>query len=127
MFLRMVAHRPHIIIVDDDPSMGQAIARLLVAAGWGVRIFQSAEAVINHEALLNAGCMVLDIELPGMSGIDLHARLAEAGIHLPVIFITGHDRPIFREKAESAGACYLSKPFPSSQLIEKVRRHIEAA
>lgn len=123
----MAAHRSHIIIVDDDPSMGQAVARLLVAAGWAVRIFQSAEAVLEHDALANAGCLVLDIELPGMSGIDLHARLTSAGIHLPVIFITGHDRPIFREKAESAGACYLPKPFPSSQLIDSVRRHIEAA
>ena len=118
---------PHIIIVDDDPSMGPAIARLLVAAGWGVRIFQNAEAVLGHEALTNAGCLVLDIELPGMSGIDLHARLAASGIQLPVIFITGHDRPVFREKAESAGACYLPKPFPSSQLIESIRRHIQAA
>jgi FixJ family two-component response regulator len=123
----MVAPHPHIIIVDDDPSMGLAVARLLVAAGWAVRIFQSAEALLQHEALTNAGCLILDINLPGMSGIDLQAHLANTGIHLPVIFITGHDLPVFREKAESAGACYLPKPFPSSQLIESVRRQIQAA
>jgi FixJ family two-component response regulator len=123
----MVERASQIIIVDDDPGMGQAIVRLLTAAGWMARMFPSAEAALESDALPTAGCLVLDIELPGMSGLDLHSHLEVSGVHLPVIFITGHDLPVFREKAQSAGACYLTKPFPSTQLIEAVRRHIEAA
>jgi FixJ family two-component response regulator len=123
----MVAQSSQIIIVDDDPGMGQAIVRLLTAAGWVARMFPSAEAALESDALPAADCLVLDIELPGMSGLELHSRLEIAGVHLPVIFITGHDLPVFREKAENAGACYLTKPFPSTQLIEAVRRHIKAA
>lgn len=123
----MVARHPHTVIVDDDPGMGLAIARLLTAAGLPARMFASAEAVLESGALADAGCLVLDIELPGMSGLDFHAHLAIAGIHLPVIFITGHDRPVFRERAHGIGACYLTKPFPSGRLIEAVRRHIQAA
>lgn len=123
----MVERIPQIIIVDDDPGMGQAVLRLLTAAGWLACTFPSAEAALESNSLATAGCLVLDIELPGMSGLELHSRLALAGVHLPVVFITGHDLPVFRERARSAGACYLTKPFPSSQLLAAVRRHIEAA
>jgi arylsulfatase A-like enzyme len=90
-------------------------------------MFASAEIALESVALTDAGGLVLEIELPGMFGLDLHAHLATVGGHFPVIFITAHDRPVFRKRAQSIGACYLTKPFPSVQLIEAVRRHIQAA
>jgi FixJ family two-component response regulator len=127
MMLEMAVDCAQIIIVDDDPGMGRAIVRLLTAAGWRARMFPSAEAALESATLPAAGCLVLDIELPGMSGLELQSHLEVSGVHLPVVFITGHDLPVFREKARSAGACYLTKPFPSSLLIEAVRRHVMAA
>lgn len=127
MVLPVVADRVPIIVVDDDPGMARAISRLLNALGWMVRIFPSAEAALESDALPDAAFLVLDIELPGMSGLDLHSHLEFLGVQLPVVFITGHDLPIFREKARNAGASYLTKPFPSSLLIEAVSRFVKVA
>lgn len=101
--------------------------RLLTAAGWLARSFPDAEAALESGGLGEAGCLVCDIELPGMSGLDFQSRLADSGTHIPVIFITGHDRPVFRERAARAGGAYITKPFPSALLLDAIRRHLDAA
>jgi FixJ family two-component response regulator len=117
-----------IIVVDDDAGMSRAIERLLMTSGWKARSFPSAEEFLASDSVDNVGILILDIQLPGMSGLDLHKQLAAAGIRPPAIFITAHDHPFLREKAELAGAvAYFTKPFEGQLLIDAVRRHLKAA
>lgn len=117
-----------IIIVDDDASMGQAIERQLTASGWKTRSFSSAEDFLDSEAVDSAAFLILDIHLPGMSGFELKHGLAADGIRLPVIFITGHDRPQFRKMAEQVGAiAYLIKPFEGQSMISAIRNHFKTS
>ncbi|MEX1115308.1 MAG: response regulator [Akkermansiaceae bacterium] len=118
----MVAHRSQIAIVDDDPAMRQAVGRLCGAAAFPNRCFSSAEEFLTSDALEDASFLILDVQLPGLSGFELHEHLLKRGIHLPVVFITGQDQPLNREKARKAGAAaYLTKPFPAADLIAAVR------
>lgn len=116
-----------IIIVDDDLSMSQAIERLLSAAGWRARSFASAEALLASEACAAAAIIIVDIHLPGISGLELARRLvADAHpIAPPVIFITAQDRPATRDQARRAGGvAYFTKPFAGGELIREIRRHL---
>jgi len=128
MFLRMVAHRSHVAIVDDDPAMRQAVGRLCGAAALPNRCFSSAEEFLSSDAPEEASLLILDIQLPGLSGFELHQLLLERGIRLPVVFITGQDQPLYREKSLKAGAAaYLTKPFAAAELITAVRSHLPAS
>ncbi|RYD67950.1 MAG: response regulator [Verrucomicrobiaceae bacterium] len=124
----MVEEVREIIVVDDDSSMSQAIERLIVTSGWKARSFASAEDLMLWDQRAAIVFLILDIQLPGMSGLDLHQHLASFGIRPPVVFITGYDRPIFRQRAEQAGAvAYLTKPFSGQLLTDAIRRHLSAA
>lgn len=128
MRLFPMSQPPSILIVDDDASLCQAIARVLIAAGWRARQLASAEAVLESDAVAEAACLIVDIELPGMSGFDLQERLASAGPRRPVIFMTGSERAGTRERALGAGAVgYFTKPFSGRALIETIRQQLEAA
>lgn len=116
----MVAHRSLISIVDDDPAMRQAVGRLCGAAHIPNRCFASAEDFLTSDAVGNSSCLILDIQLPGLSGFELHEQLCERGIRLPVVFMTGQDLPLNREKALKAGGTYLTKPFPAADLLAAV-------
>lgn len=122
----MVAHRSsHIAIVDDDPAMRQAVGRLCGAAALPNRCFSSAEEFLSSDAPEEASFLILDVQLPGLSGFELHQQLLERGIRLPVVFITGQDQPLYREKSVKAGAAaYLTKPFAAAELISVVRCHL---
>lgn len=121
----MVAHRSHIAIVDDDPAMRQAVGRLCGAAALPNRIFSSAEEFLASDAPEETSFLILDVQLPGLSGFELHEHLLQRGIRLPVVFITGQDQPLSREKARKAGAAaYLTKPFSAADLITAVRKHL---
>jgi len=121
----MVAHRSQIAIVDDDPAMRQAVGRLCGAAALPNRCFSSAEELLSSDALEDAGFLILDIHLPKLSGFELYAHLLNRGIQLPVVFITGQDQPVNREKARMAGAvAYLTKPFAAAELIAAVRSQL---
>jgi FixJ family two-component response regulator len=121
----MVAHRSQIAIVDDDPAMRRAVGRLCAAAALPSRGFSSAEEFLTSDALADAGFLILDIHLPGLSGFQLHEQLVNRGIDMPVVFITGQDQPLDREKARQAGAAaYLTKPFPAAQLITALHKHL---
>jgi FixJ family two-component response regulator len=123
-----MAGNHEIVVVDDDASMCQAIGRLLLTAGWRIITFPSAEAFIDSVSYGRSDLLILDMELPGISGLELKQRMASAGIEMPVIFITGHDHPFLRNQAESAGAiAYFTKPFQGDQMIAAVRRNLSAA
>jgi FixJ family two-component response regulator len=109
---------PTIVVVEDDASMSQAIERILRAGGFSPLVFGSAEAALDAGAV-SADCLVLDIFLPGMSGLDLYRRLASRDEEVRAVFITAHDEPAVRKEAESMGTC-LAKPFAGRALLDAV-------
>ena len=117
-----------VLVVEDDDSMREAIERLLSAAGFGCAVYASADALLARGVDEDSACVISDLRLPGMSGLELLATLREQDIPLPFILITAHDTPGLRQKAMSCGAAaYLAKPFRGTTLLEAVRRAIEPA
>ena len=114
-------NRKAVFVVDDDPSMLRSVKRLLREHGFETKLFDSAQALRNHNDFDEAFCIVLDINLNDESGIDLRNQLVVAGISLPVIYITGNDNRATRMAAlESGCIAYLTKPFTSESLIEPI-------
>ena len=112
------APRGTVLVVDDDDSMREAIEALLGAAGVDAILYESAEALLADARSADAACVVSDLQLPGMSGLDLLGRLRARNARTPVIVITAHDSPATRAKAHRAGAtAYLAKPFLGSALL----------
>ena len=117
---------PLIYVIDDDPSLLRALRRLLGAGGVRVCTVSSAEEFLESPRATPA-CLVLDVHLGGLSGLDLHERLLAAGRRIPVVFITAHDDVITRERARRAGAIdYLRKPFNDETLIAGIQRALGA-
>ena len=114
---------PVIFVVDDDAAIRRAVRRLLLSLRLPVQMFASAEeflANINSDA---RGCLVLDVRLTGMTGLQLQQRLTDAGWDLPIVFITAHDDSESRDAALRRGAtAYLRKPFDREQLLSSVHR-----
>ena len=102
--------------------MSTAIGRLLRAAGYEPAVFSSAEDLLQTDAANSAACLILDIHLPGLSGFELHRRLAASSRKTPVIFITAHDEASARVEAQRQGCvAYLRKPFDGKALLEAIR------
>jgi FixJ family two-component response regulator len=119
----ILATRKSVFVVDDDRSMLTSLRRLLRQHGFDATVFESANALLDHRDFSGAGCIVLDINLDGQSGIDLRRRLANEGVTAPVIYITGNDSQVNRSAAiESGCLAYLTKPFAARLLIESVER-----
>ena len=117
-----------VVVVEDDVEMNQAIVRLLKAASFYPVTYPSAEVLLEDGAEPGAGCMVFDVNLPGIGGFELRERLAARGVIPPVIFITAFDAPAVRTRAEKVGAvAYLRKPFEARSLIEAVRDACDAS
>jgi FixJ family two-component response regulator len=112
-----------IIIIDDNPSMLQSLKRLLSAHGFRVRTFASAESFLDDFAKCEADCLLLDIHLGGISGIELQRQLISSGADLPVIFMTAVDNETTRQEAFDAGCiAYLKKPFLGNLLLDAINR-----
>lgn len=110
-----------VAIVEDDPSMLRSIERLLKAHKFQIAAFTSAEAFLDGAASSAIKCLVLDIDLPGMSGIELRCRLTASGSEVPVIFISAIDNETVRDMAIQSGClAFLSKPFLGSALIAAI-------
>jgi FixJ family two-component response regulator len=110
-----------VAIVEDDASMLKALKRLLLAHGFATEAHTSAEAFLDGIGASRAGCLVLDINLGGISGIDLQRRLAAAGSKLPIILMTAVDSEAIRREGTEAGCvAYLRKPFPARRLIDAI-------
>ena len=116
-----LAARHVVFVVDDDPGMLKGVERLLQVRGLHAELFDSGEDFLNRADPRAAICLVLDIHLSGMSGIELMRRLACAGCRLPVIFITAKDSESTRKAAVEVGCfAYLRKPFPSQLLVDAI-------
>ena len=114
--------QPVVYVVDDDPEVQRALARLLRAAGYSTRSFGSgSELLISASALTSAGCIILDVVLPGVDGLELQEKLAAAGWNPPIIFLTGHGDIPTSVRAMKAGAVdFLTKPVDSQELLTAV-------
>ncbi|MGY4474121.1 response regulator transcription factor [Bradyrhizobium sp. USDA 3364] len=112
-----------VFVVDDNPSMLRGIGRLLREYGFASRLFETGSALLRHGGLDSAVCLVLDVNLSDGSGIELRHRLADQGIEVPVIYITGNDNPATRMAAMASGCvAYLTKPFTANSLIQPIER-----
>ena len=118
--LAAVKHQS-IVVVEDDAGMSKAIARLLRAAGFQPVSFASAEELLQTAAVDSAACLVLDIHLPGLSGLELARLLITSHRAKPVIFITGQDEVSLRDEAQRLGCAYFRKPFAGKELLEAIR------
>jgi FixJ family two-component response regulator len=122
----MTEENPVVYIVDDDASVRKALERLLRSAGHVAKTFASAIEFLDSSFPDAPGCLVLDIKMPKLNGLELQDRLAEKGISFPIIFITGHGTVPASVKAFKAGAMdFLQKPFEDKVFLEAVSRGIE--
>jgi len=114
-----------VFVIDDDASMRSAISRLLGAVGVAVKTFSSGQDFLNSELTDVGGCLVLDVRLPGLSGLDLQREMAARGIHYPIIFITGHGDIPMSVQAMKAGAVeFLTKPFRDQELLDAIMQSL---
>jgi FixJ family two-component response regulator len=113
---------PHVSVVDDDESVREAIKSLLRSVGLGADVFGSAEDFLNSRNLRDTACLILDLRMPGMSGLDLQQRLASANCLIPIIFITAHASDgEARARALQLGAIdFLFKPFSEEALLNDI-------
>jgi len=114
---------PLIAVVDDDRSIRNATQDLLNAAGYSSLTFENAKCFLGSSARASVACMVADMRMPGMTGVELHEHLASSGAGIPTIIITAHPDEPARERARQAGiTCFLAKPFTPDELLACVRK-----
>jgi FixJ family two-component response regulator len=117
---------PTVFIVDDDPSIRRSLERLVRSDGYQVQVFVSARQFLERADMKKPACLVVDVRMPGQSGLDLQQVLETAGSTVPIIFITGHADGLLAEQALRAGAVeLLAKPFDGEVLLAAVRRAID--
>jgi FixJ family two-component response regulator len=122
----MMATKATIFIVDDDPSIRLALENLVSSIGQPVETYAAAQDFLHDCPRNPAGCLVLDVQMPGLSGLDLQSELSEAGIYLPIIFITGHGDIPTTVRALKAGAVeFLTKPVSDSELLAAIDQALE--
>jgi FixJ family two-component response regulator len=115
-----------VAVVDDDELLRDALRRLLKASGLGAVSFESAEDLLNFRQLSEIACLIADVRMPGMSGLELQTRLKVEGCPIPIIFITAHGDAKMRIQAMRDGAVeFLTKPFDNAVLLEMVRAAIK--
>src|SRR6478736_1041063 len=115
-----------VFVIDDDASVRESLKSLFESVGLHVELFGSADAFLRSERPDVACCLVLDVRLPGLSGIEFQSELAKAGTDLPIIFLTGHGDIPMTVQAMKAGAVeFLTKPCRDQQLLDAVRLAIE--
>jgi len=118
--------QPIVFVVDDDASMRQALARLLQSVQLRVEVFASPQEFLQSERPNVPSCLVLDVRLPGLSGLDFQAELAKADVRIPIVFITGHGDIPMSVRAMKAGAVdFLAKPFRDQDLLDAVTAAIQ--
>ena len=126
MEISMSDDLPVVYVVDDDPSVRTALERLFTSVRLAVETFNSAQEFLEHEQADGPGCLVLDVRLPGLSGLDLQAELAKTDADLPIVFITGHGDIPMSVRAIKAGAVdFLPKPFKNQDLLDAVGKAID--
>jgi FixJ family two-component response regulator len=120
--------QPVVIVIDDDQSLRQGLERLFDSVGLHVEAYPSAQAFLQAEMPTAPSCLVLDIRMPGQSGLDLQAELVREDIRIPIVFITGHGDVPMTVKALKAGAVdFLTKPFRDQDLLDAVATALDRA
>jgi FixJ family two-component response regulator len=118
--------KPLVFIVEDDPSMQRALGNLFQSVGLEVEIFGSASDMLKSKLPDVASCLVLDVRLPGLSGLDFQTELARANIHIPIIFMSGHgDIPMTVRAMKGGAVDFLTKPFRDQDMLDAVVAAIE--
>lgn len=118
----------HVALVDDDDSVRRAVSRLLRVAGMEVRVYDSGGAFLDAVKNHLPECLILDLYMPSMSGLDVQSSLAARGLRVPIVFITAHDDPDAEQRALEAGAvAFLHKPFSEQQLLSAIEGATRAA
>ena len=114
-----------VFVIDDDASVRKSLSRLLRSAGFDVETFATAELFLEREHYNGIGCLVLDVRMPGISGIDLQDELSKADYSMPIVFITGHGNiPMGVEAMKKGAVDFLPKPFEDEELLQAVREAI---
>jgi FixJ family two-component response regulator len=122
----MNEERSTVFVVDDDASMREALKNLLRSMGLNVETFGSAKEFLSSQRSKAPGCLVLDVRLPGLSGLDLQRQLTDANIQIPIIFITAHGDIQMSVRAMKAGAVeFLTKPFRDQDLLDAVQQAVD--
>jgi RNA polymerase sigma factor (sigma-70 family) len=117
-----------VVLVDDEPGMLRALTRLLQAEGFAVRSFGSAEAFLEAPRMTGAWCLILDMAMSGMSGLELQSRLQSEGVRVPIVFLTGHgDIPMSVRAIKSGAVDFLTKPVHDEDLLRAVRAALAQA
>ena len=122
----MKEEQPVVFVIDDDPSMRDSLQDLLQSVGMEARVFKSTQEFLRAERPDAPSCLVLDVRLPGQSGLDFQRTLAASGIELPIVFISGHGDIPMTVRAMKAGAVeFLAKPFRDQDLLDAIQGGIE--
>jgi len=117
---------PIVFVVDDDEAVRESLEALICSAGWRPEVFASAREFLSRPRIKTPNCLLLDISLPGLSGLDLQERIAADRLDMPIIFITGHRDVPTTVKAMKAGAVeFLTKPFRCDELLGAIKHAIE--
>jgi FixJ family two-component response regulator len=115
-----------VFVVDDDDSMRAALRSLIRSAGLDVETFASAQEFLARPATEQTSCLVLDVRMPGLSGLDLQRQMAASGVEIPIIFVTGHGDVPMSVRAMKAGAAeFLTKPFSERELLEAIHAALD--
>src|SRR5262245_36403064 len=118
---------PTVFVVDDDDDVRVSIAELLRSAGLRTETFITAQAFLNHQRGEEPSCLVLDLQLPGMDGLDVQRELARSGDSMPIIFLSAHgDIPTTVRAMKSGAVEFLTKPFDGERLIEAIQQALES-
>lgn len=121
-----MSSEPAVHIVDDDPSVREAVQSLLESVGLSARVYGSTSEFLDARGWLEPGCILLDVRLPGGSGLEFQARMAGLGVFLPVIFMTGHgDIPMSVQGMKGGAVDFLTKPFRDQDLLDAVSTALE--
>ena len=120
------ADGPRVFVIDDDPRVRESMQRLLKSVGLRAESFATPQDFLRRKPPNDPSCLVLDVRLPGMSGLDVQRRLTETGVHIPIIFITAHgDIPMTVKAMKSGAVEFLTKPFRDQDLLDAVRQALE--
>jgi FixJ family two-component response regulator len=122
-------HVSHVIhVVDDDSSFRSAIARLLNAAGYEVALYETSQQLLDRPPTRMSDCILLDVQMPGLSGLQLQDRLSKLGNRLPIVFLSGHaDIPTSVRAIKAGAEDFLTKPVTKEHLLESIRRALDHA
>jgi FixJ family two-component response regulator len=122
----MTQHPVTVFVVDDDEAVGNSLKLLLKSVGLPAQVFTSGQDFLDAVDATRAGCLVLDIRMPGMSGLEVQQQLNERGVMLPVIFITGHgDVPMAVEAMQHGAMDFIQKPFRDQDLLDRINQALD--